>query len=52
MVANTLPADPRAQFQGVASAQLRGGGGVRIQLFQNMVTLHMKLKEITNAATW
>ena len=27
MVANTLPADPRAQFQGVASAQLRGGGG-------------------------
>ena len=31
----------------------RGGGQkVKIQLFQNMVMLHIKLKGITIAATW
>ena len=28
------------------------GQKVEIQLFQNMVMLHVKLKAITNAATW
>ena len=28
------------------------GQKVEIQLFQNMVMLHIKLDEITNAATW
>ena len=32
---------------------LKGWGQkVKIELFQNMVMLHMKLKGITNAATW
>ena len=29
-----------------------GGQKVKIQLFQNMVILHTKLKAITNAVTW
>ena len=29
-----------------------GGQKVKIQLFQNMVILHIKLKAITNAVTW
>ena len=29
-----------------------GGQKVLIQLFQNMVILHIKLKAITNAVTW
>ena len=28
------------------------GDGVKIQLFQNTVMLHIKLKGTTNAATW
>ena len=28
------------------------GGEVIVQLFQNMVMLYIKLKGITNAATW
>ena len=28
------------------------GQKVKIQLFQNMVMLHIKLKRITNAAAW
>ena len=28
------------------------GRKVKIELFQNMVVLHIKLKKITNAATW
>ena len=28
------------------------GDGVKVQLFQNMVMLHIKLKGTTNAATW
>ena len=28
------------------------GQKVKIQLFQNMVILHIKLKAITNAVTW
>ena len=46
MVANMSPADP-LDSGGV-------GGGVRIQLFQNMVMLHkiIKLKKITHAAIW
>ena len=44
MVANILPADP---------ARLWGSGQkVKIQLFQNMVMLHIKLNGITNAVTW
>ena len=31
---------------------LRGGVKGQIQLFQNMVMLHIKLKGITNAAAW
>ena len=43
MVANILPVDP-----------LPGPWGqkVEIQIFKNMVMLHIKLKRITNAATW
>ena len=41
MVANILPVDPLNP----------GGQKVKIQLFQNMVMLHIKSKEITNAAT-
>ena len=40
MVANILPADPRDP-----------GDVVKIQFFQNMDMLHIKLKGITNAAT-
>ena len=29
-----------------------GGHKVKIQLFQNMVILHIKLKAIMNAVTW
>ena len=41
---NFLPVDPHS---------LDPGGGVKksIQLFQNMVMLHIKLNGITNAAT-
>ena len=31
---------------------LRGGAEAKIQLFQNIVMLHIKLNGITNAATW
>ena len=41
MVANIMPAAPDP-----------GGQKVKIQLFQNMVILHIKLKAITNAVTW
>ena len=47
MVANILrtnppsPQDPRAR-----------GQKIKIQLFQNMIMLHIKLKGIMNAATW
>ena len=44
MVAKILPADPTPLNP--------GGQTVKIQLFQNMVMLHIKLKGITNAATW
>ena len=30
----------------------RDGAKAKIQLFQNMVMLHIKLKEMTHAATW
>ena len=42
MVAIILPADPLPKPWGV----------VKIQFFQNTVMLHIKLKGITNAATW
>ena len=42
MVANIMPADPPNP----------GGQMVKIQLFQNMVILHIKLKAIVNAVTW
>ena len=45
MVANILPAHP-------PSSPLGLGQIVKIQLFQNMVVVHIKLKGITNAATW
>ena len=41
MVANILPADPRFYPQTSDSIPTRG---VKIQLFQNMVMLHIKLK--------
>ena len=44
MVANILPADPPLPAD--------PGGGVKIQLFQNMVMLHIKLNGMKNAATW
>ena len=31
---------------------LRGGAEAKVQLFQNMVMLHIKSKGMTNAATW
>ena len=31
---------------------LGGGTETKIQVFQNMVMLHIKLKEMTHAATW
>ena len=43
-VANILPADPPPPLDS-------GGQKVKIQLFQNMVLLHIKLKEMKNAAT-
>ena len=47
MLVNILPVDPHDPRGG-------GGGGrcqkVKLQLFQNMVMLHIKLKGITNAA--
>ena len=49
MLANILPSDPHP------SAPLTLGLGskkVKIQLFQNMVMLHIKLNGITIAATW
>ena len=45
MVANILPVDPHPR-------PLGWGQKVRIQLFQNMVMLHIKLNGISNAATW
>ena len=46
MVANILPKDP-------PPPQLWGWGQqVKIQLYQNTVMLHIKLKGIMNAATW
>ena len=44
MVANIMPADPPPPNP--------GGQKVKIQLFQNMVILHIKLKAIVNAVTW
>ena len=44
MVANIMPADPPPPPP--------GGQKVKIQLFQNMVLLHIKLKAITNVVTW
>ena len=41
MVANIMPADPPPPNP--------GGQMVKIQLFQNMVIMHIKLKAITNA---
>ena len=43
MVANIMPADPPFD---------PGGQKVKIQLFQNMVILNIKLKAIGNAVTW
>ena len=43
MVANIMPADPHPH---------PGGQKVKIQLFQNMVIVHIKLKAIMNAVTW
>ena len=45
MVANSLPTDPTPSPD-------PGGQKVKIQLFQNMVMLHIKFKDITNAAQW
>ena len=42
MVANILPADPPDPR----------GQKVKTQLFKNHAMLHIKLKGITNAATW
>ena len=47
IVANFLPTDPP-----LPTTIGRRGQEVKIQLFQNMVILHIKLKGITNAATW
>ena len=47
IVANFLPTDPPP-----LTTIGRRDQEVKIQLFQNMVMLHIKLKEITNAATW
>ena len=44
MVANVLPSDPRPWTLGVDQK-------VKIQHFQNMVMLHIKLKGMSNAAT-
>ena len=46
MVANILHANPPPQDPRV------WGQKIKIQLFQNMVMLHNKLKGISNAATW
>ena len=43
MVANILPTDPTPDPEGVDQK-------VKIQLFQNMVMLHIKLNKIINAA--
>ena len=43
MVGNILPEDPLRPWE---------WGQVKIQLLQNMVILHVKLKRIKNAATW
>ena len=45
MVSNILPVDPPPDPGG-------GGKKVELQLVRNMVMLHIKLKGITNAATW
>ena len=42
MVATIFPANPLDPK----------GQNIKIQLFQNMVMLYLKLKGITNAATW
>ena len=49
MAANILPADPHPP---PSPLPLGWGKKVKIQLFQNMVMLHIKLKGIMNAATW
>ena len=46
MVANTLAADPSPYPPSLVLGQY-----VKIQLFQNRVMLHNKLKRVTNAAT-
>ena len=46
MAANILPADPPTPTLGIGSVDQN------ITFFQNMVMLHIKLKRITNAATW
>ena len=45
MVANILPADP-------SPTPYPRGQKVKIQVFQNNVMMHIKLKGITIAATW
>ena len=44
MVANILHTDP--------PPPMTLGDGDKIELFHNMVMLHIKIKGITNAATW
>ena len=44
MVANIMPTDPPPPTLGVKR--------LKIQLFRNMVILHIILKAITNAVTW
>ena len=50
MVAIILPAEPPAPPP--LPRPWVEGQPVKIQLFQNMVMLHIKLKTIKNAATW
>ena len=56
MVANILPADPPPPPTQPPLPRVpnpRGWGQkVEIQLFQNMVMLHIKLKGMTHTATW
>ena len=43
------------KFEGLGQAlrvDLGGGAEAKIQLFQNMFMLHIKLKIMTHAATW
>ena len=52
---NINPISPTPNFTlCIINCHCKKGRGqlVKIQLFQNMVMLHIKLKRITNAATW